>query len=91
MPWDQIVIRGVAWGPLVSVVISILKALGMDKKYIVIVMWVLGFLGLVLYQIMQGASILNALISGLIAVGAVTGFYESYSKPIQRMTIRTHY
>lgn len=91
MPWDQIVIRGVAWGPLVSVVISILKAFGMDKKYIRWVTWVLGFLGLVLYQIMQGASILNAIVSGLIAVAAVTGFYESYSKPIRRMTIRTHY
>ncbi len=91
MPWDAIVIRGIEWGPLVSVVISILKAFGMDKKYVRMVMWVLGFLGLALYQLLQGASLWRAIVSGLIAVLAAPGFYEAFSKPIQKFTIKTHY
>ncbi|MDI6870643.1 MAG: hypothetical protein QME79_04645 [Bacillota bacterium] len=91
MPWDNIVVRGIAWGPLVSVVISVLKALGMDKKYIRWVMWILGFLGLFLYQYLSGASLWQSIVSGLIAVAAAPGFYEAYSKPIQNLAIKTHY
>lgn len=91
MPWDTVVIRGIAWGPLVSVVVSILKAFGMDKKHIRWVTWALGFLGLALYQIMSGADLYGAVIAGLIAVGAAPGFYEAFSKPIQKMAIGRHY
>lgn len=91
MPWENIVIRGVAWGPLVSVVISILKAFGLDKKYVRVVMWILGFLGLALYQLMQGATLWHAVIAGLIAVATAPGFYEAYSKPIQNLAIKKHY
>ncbi len=91
MPWDNIVIRGIAWGPLVSVVISLLKALGMDRKYVRWAMWLLGFLGLFLYQLLSGAALWQSVISGLIAVGAAPGFYEAFSKPIQNMAIKTHY
>lgn len=91
MPWETIVIRGVAWGPLVSVVISILKAFGLDKKHVRAVMWILGFLGLALYQLSQGATIWYAIVSGLIAVGAAPGFYEAFSKPIQHLALKKHY
>jgi hypothetical protein len=91
MPWEQIVVRGVAWGPLVSIVISILKAFGMDKRHIRWVTWALGFLGLALYQVAQGATIWSAIVSGLIAVIAAPGFYEAFSKPIQTFVIQRHF
>ncbi len=91
MPWDNIVVRGVAWGPLVSIVVSILKALGLDQRYIRWAIWILGFLGLFLYQLLSGVSLWQSVVSGLIAVGAAPGFYEAFSKPIQNLTIKTHY
>lgn len=91
MPWENIVVGGITWGPLVSVVISILKALGLGRQWIRWITWVLGFLGLFLYQLLSGASLLQALVSGLIAVGAAPGFYEAFSKPVQDLAIKRHY
>lgn len=91
MPWDDIVIRGVQWGPLVSVIVSIMKAFGLSKRHIRWVIWILGFLGLFLYHLLGGASLLQAIISGLVAVAAAPGFYEAFSKPIQGAVMKRHY
>lgn len=91
MPWDAIVIRGVQWGPLVSIIISIMKAFGLSSRQVRWVTWILGFLGLFLYQLLGGAAWWQAIVSGLIAVGAAPGFYEAFSKPIQAATMKRHY
>ncbi|HHV45067.1 MAG TPA: hypothetical protein GXX57_10450 [Firmicutes bacterium] len=79
MPWENVVIMGVAWGPLVSVVISILKGwLKVESKYIQPINWVLGFLGLVLYNILGGETWYMAILAGLTAVMSSTGFHETF-------------
>ncbi|MGE5508985.1 MAG: hypothetical protein ACM3RP_10960 [Chitinophagales bacterium] len=91
MPWDNVVIHGVAWGPLVSVIISFLKALGLDRRWVRWITWLLGFLGLALWQLYQGRPWPAAIVSGLVAVATAPGFYEAFSKPIQRAAIKRAY
>ena len=91
MPWDNVVLHGIAWGPLVSVIISFLKALGVGRRWVRWITWILGFLGLVLWQLYQGRPWPLAIISGLVAVISTPGFYEAISKPLQLAALKKAY
>lgn len=82
-PWADVVVWGIAWGPLVSVIIEIAKAFRLNERYIPVINWTLGFVGLTLFQLSQGQELVLAVISGLVAVMSAPGFYESITKPIK--------
>lgn len=82
-PWSNIVVWGIAWGPAVSVVISIAKAVGLKEKFIPYLNWGLGFVGLALLQLSRGEPLGAALFAGLVAVVSAPGFYETFSKPVR--------
>lgn len=80
-PWADVVVWGIAWGPAVSIVISVAKAIGLKEKVIPYLNWGLGFVGLALVQLSRGEPLGAALFAGLVAVVSAPGFYETFSKP----------
>ncbi|MDD2629607.1 MAG: hypothetical protein PHV61_05485, partial [Limnochordia bacterium] len=57
--------------------------LKIESKYIQPINWVLGFLGLVLYNIMGGQNWYMAILAGLTAVMSSTGFHETFGHMAQ--------
>lgn len=86
-PWADLVVEGVQWGAVVTVLVQVLKRLGLKPQYAPIATWIAGLGGYVLYGLFNGQSLLAAIISGLMAIVAAPGFYEAI-KQIGQVTIK---
>ncbi len=87
MPWDTLEVQGVVWGPLVSLIVSLLKRFGLsNERTLKIVIFVLGGGGIFLKGWLGGESTVDCLISAVIAILSAPGFYELLTKPISRAT-----
>lgn len=86
-PWADLVVEGVQWGAVVTVLVQVLKRLGLKPQYAPIATWIAGLGGYVLYGLFNGQSLLAAIISGLMAIVAAPGFYEAI-KQIGQVTVK---
>jgi hypothetical protein len=75
---EGIVVAGVAAGPMISVIISILKNwANLPKKWIQPVNWLLAFAAIAGYNIIEaGEPWYMALVAALVAVVTSSGFHE---------------
>ena len=86
-PWADLVVEGVQWGAVVTVLVQIFKRFGLKPQFAPIATWALGLGGFVLYGLFSGQTLVTSIVSGLAAIVAAPGFYEAV-KQIGQVTVK---